>query len=83
MKSKKQHTDRTGKKQHTDRTGKKQHTDRTEKKQHTDRTEKKQHTDRSGKKSNRKSVERGKIDTPNTNTGPLTFMASYMHFNQK
>ena len=43
----------------------------------------KYHTDRTGKKSNRKSVERGKINTPNTNTGPLTFMASYMHFNQK
>jgi hypothetical protein len=28
-------------------------------------------------------VEKGKIETPNTNTWPFTFLAWYRHFNKK
>ena len=44
---------------------------------------KKYHTIGTDPNSNRKIVERGKIDTLNTNTGPFTLLAYYMHFNKK
>ena len=44
---------------------------------------KKNTTVRKVQKSDRKIEERGRNDTPNTNTWPLTFFAWYVHFNKK
>jgi hypothetical protein len=44
---------------------------------------KKYHTVGTISKSNIKIVDRSKIDTTNTNTRPLTFLAWYGHFNKR